>query len=83
MMGDESKESAYRAFLAERREELLERIGAACARAGRSPEEVELLAVSKTVDIDDVKLAHEVGYTLFGENRPQELKRKVDRKSVV
>ena len=77
MMGDESKGSVYREFLAERRHELLERIGAACARAGRSPEEVELLAVSKTVDIQDVKLAHEVGYNVFGENRLQELKRKV------
>lgn len=47
-----------------------------CQRAGRSPEEVTLLAVSKTVDVDQVELAIQAGATAFGENRPDELVRK-------
>lgn len=48
----------------------------ACARAGRDPEEVLLLAVSKTVDLDQVQEAIEGGAHAFGENRPDELVRK-------
>lgn len=47
-----------------------------CRRAGRNPEEVLLLAVSKTVDVDQVQLALDAGATAFGENRPDELLRK-------
>lgn len=48
----------------------------ACKQAGRDPEDVLLLAVSKTVDCDEVELAIEGGATAFGENRPDELVRK-------
>lgn len=48
----------------------------ACERAGRDPHDVLLLAVSKTVDCDEVQLAIEGGATAFGENRPDELLRK-------
>ena len=48
----------------------------ACEQAGRNPQDVLLLAVSKTVDCDDVALAIEGGATAFGENRPDELLRK-------
>lgn len=47
-----------------------------CRRAGRNPEDVLLLAVSKTVDVDQVQLALDAGATAFGENRPDELLRK-------
>lgn len=47
-----------------------------CQQAGRNPEEVTLLAVSKTVDVDQVELAIQAGATAFGENRPDELVRK-------
>ena len=70
-------DTAYAAFLSARRAELLDRIWAAASRAGRDPHEVTLLAVSKTVGAREVRLAHSVGYRAFGENRPQELKRKV------
>ena len=73
----EAEAVAYRDFLAQRRAELVSRIEDACRRAGRSSSEVELMAVSKTVGPDEVVLAREVGYTAFGENRPQELKRKI------
>ena len=68
---------AYKQFLSERRAEIVSRITEAARRAGRSASDVELLAVSKTVDVDGVACALEAGYTAFGENRPQELKRKV------
>lgn len=48
----------------------------ACRLAGRNPEEVLLLAVSKTVDLDQVELAIAAGAHDFGENRPDELLRK-------
>lgn len=70
-------EEAYARFLADRRQELLDRIGDAAQRAGRDPSEVLLLAVSKTVGPDEVAMAYQAGYRAFGENRPQELKRKV------
>lgn len=73
----ESNNPVYREFLAQRRQELLDRIACAAHKAGRDPQEVTLLAVSKTVGDEEVAMAYEVGYRVFGENRPQELKRKV------
>lgn len=51
---------------------VLERIGAACARVGRDPAEVTLLAVSKTVPADALRDAVAAGLDLLGENRVQE-----------
>lgn len=48
------------------------RMDAACARAGRSPESVRLLPVSKTVPEARLRLAHEAGYRTLGENKVQE-----------
>lgn len=74
---DDREREQYAAFLSERRSELLERIARAASRSGRDASSVTLLAVSKTVDVEEVLLAHSAGYRVFGENRPQELKRKV------
>jgi hypothetical protein len=49
-----------------------ERIARAAARTGRRPEEVALLAVSKTHPAAAVRDAFESGLRLFGENRVQE-----------
>ena len=73
---DNEFSASYEAFLAERRAELLARIAEAAARVGRSADEVEVLAVSKTVGPEEVVLAWQAGYRRFGENRPQELTRK-------
>lgn len=73
---DEMTPERYEAFLAERRAEILDRIATAAARAGRSSREIDVIAVSKTVDIPQVIAAKKVGWTAFGENRPQELRRK-------
>lgn len=45
---------------------------AACARAGRDPAEVALMAVTKTHPADLVAMAGRAGLQLFGENRVQE-----------
>jgi len=48
------------------------RIAAAAARAGRRPEAVTLIAVSKTHPAEDVASAIACGQIVFGENRVQE-----------
>jgi pyridoxal phosphate enzyme (YggS family) len=45
---------------------------AACQVAGRAPDSVQLLAVSKTWGTDAVRQAHAAGLTAFGENYIQE-----------
>jgi pyridoxal phosphate enzyme (YggS family) len=49
-----------------------DRIALACARAGRDPASVQLLAVSKTFDAEAVQAAHAGGQRGFGENYVQE-----------
>lgn len=49
-----------------------EQIAAACARAGRRMEEVTLLGVTKTVPVEKINLAIEMGIGEIGENRVQE-----------
>jgi len=56
--------------------EVKERIAAACERVGRKPEEVTLIAVSKTMPVEDLRGAMACGMQEFGENRPQELRDK-------
>ncbi len=53
-----------------------ERIRAACARAGRNREEVELIAVSKTKPVSMIEEVYRLGQRVFGENRPQEIRDK-------
>lgn len=70
--------SDYEEFLTQRRSELFSRIEAAAKRSGRDAQDVVVEAVSKTVDTDAVVAAMHAGYTTFGENRPQELVRKLE-----
>ncbi len=53
------------------------RINAACQRAGRNPDSVTLLAVTKGQPPAVVRAAAELGLSLFGENRVQEAKIKI------
>ncbi len=55
------------------------RVAAACERAGRSPEEVTVIAVSKTVEASTIESAFEAGLRHFGENRVQEAKPKIEQ----
>jgi pyridoxal phosphate enzyme (YggS family) len=53
-----------------------ERITAAARRAGRAPEEVTLMAVSKTFAPQHIREAYGAGLRVFGENRVQEFSQK-------
>ena len=54
-----------------------ERIEDAAGRAGRSPDTVRLIAVSKTHPIDAVRAAADAGQRDFGENKVQEALQKI------
>ena len=49
-----------------------ERITSAAGRAGRNPEEITLMGVSKTFPVERIREAHAAGLRVFGENRVQE-----------
>ncbi|MEI8206233.1 MAG: YggS family pyridoxal phosphate-dependent enzyme [Kiritimatiellales bacterium] len=53
------------------------RIAAACKKAGRTRDEVKLIAVSKTKSVEAVLEAADAGQLLFGENRVQEAQAKI------
>ena len=69
-----------RKSLESRYNEIRERVGEACARSGRSPSSVILVAVTKHAEIDDIRELIELGHRDFGENRVQQL---VQRAAVV
>lgn len=50
-------------------EKVMERMTAACERAGRQPGEVKLIAVTKTVGPAEVRELYDLGVRDFGENR--------------
>ena len=51
----------------------------ACDTAGRSPQEVTLIAVSKTKPVEMLKEAYDAGARVFGENKVQEIVDKYDQ----
>ena len=63
--------------LEERFQRVEQRIAAACEKAGRERNEVQLLAVSKTRPPEAVREAAELGLRFFGENRIQEAQGKI------
>jgi PLP dependent protein len=56
--------------------EARERIAAAAARAGRDAEDVEIVAATKYVALEDMPAVAEQGITRVGENRAQDLQAK-------
>ncbi|MES2997079.1 MAG: YggS family pyridoxal phosphate-dependent enzyme [Verrucomicrobiota bacterium] len=58
-------------------EDIRARMESACRRAGRNPQEVELLAVSKTVPLAAIAEAAVAGQRIFAESRLQELEAKL------
>ncbi len=54
-----------------------QRIRAVCERAGRAPESVTLMAVSKSHPPETVRAAADCGQVFFGENKVQEAKAKI------
>ena len=63
--------------LAENLDLIQQRIRAGCERAGRAPDSVTLLAVSKTHPPETIREATGCGQLLFGENKIQEAKAKI------
>jgi pyridoxal phosphate enzyme (YggS family) len=63
--------------LADNINSIQQRIRTACARVGRDPATVTLLAVTKTHPPESVQAAVEAGQLLFGENKVQEAKAKI------
>lgn len=55
------------------------RIKEACEAAGRNPDEITLVAVSKMKPLDDIKEAYGCGQIHFGENRAKELQDKMEK----
>jgi pyridoxal phosphate enzyme (YggS family) len=62
--------------LQERLNQVRERIEKACARAGRNPGTVQLLAVTKVFGPEAIREAYALGLREFGENYVQEMERK-------
>jgi len=54
-------------------------IAEAAVKSGRSPSEVRLMAVTKTVDDERIREAIEAGVDIIGENYVQEGKRKIEK----
>ena len=61
---------------AERLADVSTRLAQAAAAAGRAPDEIRLVAVTKTVDAESIEPALLAGHRDFGENRVQEAERK-------
>ena len=55
-----------------------DRIQAACERSGRTPEDVVLVAVTKTVGVEEMRTLANLGVKTFGENRVQVATQKYD-----
>jgi pyridoxal phosphate enzyme (YggS family) len=64
-------------MIADNLQRIHDRITQTCDKAGRSPDSVALLAVSKTFGAEAVAQAHAAGQTAFGENYIQEAVEKI------
>ena len=57
---------------------VMERIERAARKAGRDPDEVKLVVVSKTVEVARIREAIEAGVSVLGENYIQEAQKKIE-----
>ncbi|HMK55174.1 MAG TPA: YggS family pyridoxal phosphate-dependent enzyme [Dissulfurispiraceae bacterium] len=64
-------------MLLENTSAVFKKMSHAAMRAGRRPEDVRLVAVTKTIGIDLIRQACDVGLRVFGENKVQEAQNKV------
>ncbi len=65
-------------MMQQRLKDISDRIENACAFAGRDPDDVTMIAVTKNRNIDQIKQLIDCGVTHFGENRVQEASEKWD-----
>ncbi len=63
--------------------DLEQHIATAAERAGRSPTEITLVTVTKTIDPPLIRQAFEAGIRHFGENRVQEARSKIEQLSTL
>jgi len=63
------------AKISERIKQVQDTIDSACDRVGRSPDEVSLIVVTKSADIEGIKEVVRLGFTDLGENRVQQLRK--------
>jgi len=63
--------------IAENLDNVRERLAIAATKSGRSADDIELVAITKTHPADKVREAIEAGQTLFGESRVQEARTKI------
>lgn len=64
--------------LNDRLDDIKLRIARAAEEAGRAPEDIKLIAVTKTYPTDAMNEAIRLGVTDIGENKPQEVRNKFD-----
>jgi PLP dependent protein len=65
------------ASIAENLERVREKVAQAAVKAGRTADEIELVAITKTHPAERVREAVEAGHALFGESRVQEARAKI------
>src|SRR3954471_2586978 len=58
-------------------EAVMAQVAAATEKAGRKPDDVQLIAVSKKQDAEKVRAAFDAGQPVFGESRVQEARAKI------
>lgn len=61
---------------------VLEKINSAAIRSGRNPDEVKLVAVTKTISLHSILEVLKEGTTILGENRVQEARDKINKVSL-
>lgn len=66
-------------MLSARISSVFRKITYAALRVGRNPEEIKLVAVTKSQGIDKIIEAADLGLRIFGENRVQEAKSKIEK----
>jgi pyridoxal phosphate enzyme (YggS family) len=64
-------------ILLEKVKNIFRKISSAAIRSDRSPFDVKLIAVTKTIPFDRIKVAIDLGLRIFGENRVQEAQDKI------
>ncbi len=64
-------------MLLENTSRIFKKMSHAAMRAGRDPQAVKLVAVTKTISINTIHEAIDIGLRIFGENRVQEAQKKI------
>ena len=68
-----------RSLIADNLASVKQRMASAARKAGRDPQDVRLVAVTKTVSVEKIAEAARVGGCVFGENKVQEASEKIEK----